>query len=447
MSAKRLLGMIGVLLNVAISASSQAAEPIAKVILLTSINSPKVWFRGSDWEVSTDLEKEFRSAFRNSGFSVEVKHGSGAWDLWQALHDRSAVGIFWLSHAGSSRNLGSGTVRLDSTLLTADGLNVKALLQKIPSRLKYFALIGCRGDSLFKELKEQGYLAKKDGPVLRSFDESIDAMEGLRFALNAAVPVIGDEQRSTWSGDQIDPASSLEDRRFTGTPVIVGKKPVIKTPTEAGNRSSDVATLHLIRKISQNADPNQLTELLITMNGNAVGVLKKPLPGEEQELEITVPEALAVAVLSGDATKRLSLVLSSSQTLTPDNLGRLRFTTPTGREVSWQLFADSRGFPIGDRSALFRYQYEPGHSELPWHLSERRRKEFSECTQEPARVQLIRDFVGIEHLNRFCYKPHTEACIRRSIKWDDWNTWARLSGRARVEYFQRSTLSCLEDQS
>lgn len=331
---------------------AQAAAPT--VVLLTSLKSPKIWYRPATWDLNNQLEKNFRRSFASSGYRLKVIHDASASDLEQTLRAPENIGVFWVSHAAAGDDNVDTTLGRDDVILDVYGENVKDIFQVIHPNLRYLAVIGCESESVFEGFKKSGTYINNPNLLFTYFNKPVDALRSLNYALNQ------------WS-ILLDNESFNEDADcYVDIPKIESNPKLL---TEAPRNCLEVQSgidMKIKRTIDSNADITTMTPVMIYLGDHFLTILPQAHPGKTQEKNIFIPNDILQAELKaagGNLTITASSGFDGLPSVKPD-FGHFSFNSALG---DWDLFVDKKGKAVGVTSNLFTH-HGPVNALAAWQL-------------------------------------------------------------------------------
>lgn len=310
-------------------AAAEAAEPPdnpPEVVLLTSVKSPRVWYRPEGWQLSDSLEKRFRKAYGESGFGLRVVHEAGPRELAEVLKSPATIGVFWVSHSGSDDETEGQAARWDDVILDVAGNDVKELFQRIHPNIRWLGIVGCNAERIFEGFRARGHY--RDNPELRihSFDSKVEALSGLSRSLRASAEVLGDPEQT-------------EGRAIVARPDLLTVE----------SREFAVRRGFPLRVTQQGA-----SDLVLLWDDRFLGIL----PGADSRSG--EPGAVTVYLDEEAFSPRLKIKAVAIRGLSAGE-GQphfeLRFDSAL-EPALWQVFSDAQGQPIGTGSRLYRYRGE-----------------------------------------------------------------------------------------
>jgi hypothetical protein len=121
------------------------------------------------------LESQFQDHYKNSAYDLVVVHAANRVDLFNALHDPAAVGLFWVSHAEPIPANSATGIEMPSKLLDAYGSDVLNLFKNPSPSLRWISVVSCDSNSVLSAIHP--------GAEVHGFDNVTDARQGLSQAL------------------------------------------------------------------------------------------------------------------------------------------------------------------------------------------------------------------------------------------------------------------------
>ncbi|MCM2276945.1 MAG: hypothetical protein NDJ89_02575 [Oligoflexia bacterium] len=318
-------------------AEAAPARPV--VALLTSVSTPRIWYRPRSWQLPAELEKRFRQAYGKSGYELRVYHGAGPRELAEVLQDPAIRGVFWVSHSGSDASTDGEPAQWDDTILDLHGNDVKEVFQRIHPGIRWLGIVGCNSAAIFETFRSEGFY--RDNRLLRiqAFDARIDALPGFAFSLNESVTELGDPVRS-----QVD-----QEARWTSIPKVIARPELISEGTGSVCPKVRALPVRIIQDAPAGQPAASLADLVILWEGRFLGVLPAPAPGESRDLTVLLEEEFL--------RRDRKLKIKAEAVRRVDGLEpfiSLRFESGLSPSA-WEIFSDSQGRPIGTWSRLYRH--------------------------------------------------------------------------------------------
>jgi hypothetical protein len=230
-----------------------------EIVVLTSIETPKLkpFWRSNNYEISKDIEKQFKKAFDKSGYKLVIKHNSSRENLAFYLQSSKTLALFWVSHAADEASVGG--LDFSSIIQDINGNNVKNIFQKINPNVKFLSLIGCNAKNILEDFKNSGFY--HSDLIIKSFDKKIRLNAGINEALEASAMLL-DEDPNSFRKNKHD-----EDRSAFYREAITGKSELFDTEILPPKMETGMAvTIH-------NTNPEYSAEL--SVDGIFIGILKK----------------------------------------------------------------------------------------------------------------------------------------------------------------------------
>lgn len=173
-----------------VTVHAQDASTTPNVVLLTSLETPRIWYRPKGWKVDGRLEEIFKKHFTKSGYNIVVKHGVDFHELRKQLHNPNNIAVYWASHAAGTSNgtTGAGSA---GAVLSINGKDVKDIFKSVHPNIRFLGLVGCDGQGILDEIARQGHYRYNPNLMTHSFTKKIDARRGLKKSLKASVNQLG----------------------------------------------------------------------------------------------------------------------------------------------------------------------------------------------------------------------------------------------------------------
>lgn len=343
-----------------ISLGFSAADP-QKVVLLTSVPTTLSHYLTPEglaqispfWRARFEtglesavrvVESSLRMRMESSRRIVSVIHSADQHDLWQALHDPSVTGVFWVSHASPGEGVpevpsASAGFRVPPVLADARGYDVGGVLDEIPPGVRFFAVIGCSSSSALDQVVRRSRAAIRSGLQVWTMNRLARIPDDFWAAMDWAAQVIADGASRGNVVGSVPPASGT----LPPWRMVVTRVP----PRGAAGQPSPAVRV-------------------VTDQGHVLGVL--PRSAEVQSVSFTLPRKVRWAStpnLTVTAGDYLGVAPFPPQIRTSlDLLGEVAITDLDGR-TQWRAFADEHGIPIGQTQVLFEPSGAPGAEERP----------------------------------------------------------------------------------
>lgn len=326
-----------IILTIAIFISTNLLA--ARVVLLSSLETPKIWFHKKDWEIEKPLEKIFKKHFKESGYEVVIKEKVTMETLWDELHNPENIALFWVSHAKEQSSISTG-ISNEAAVVDYYGSDVKEAFKYIHPNMRYVGLIGCNAESIIDSYKEEGFY--QGNPFLRihSFDKKIDARKGLRQSIRKSALSLGDYKNTIGAGGKI-----------FSTPLVVHDF----EDNYLCKEQQSVVKVNLLR--TTNEDVGSVS---IKISNHIVGFLPALEAGGSQRETLLIPSSII------SSTRDLKITIDSNVFGEREKLSLGNYELePVGFSGSWKLFSKMDGTPIGVTKNIYRYKGElPGEESI-----------------------------------------------------------------------------------
>jgi len=299
------------------------------VVLLSSLDTPKIWYHSKKWKIEKTLNKIFYKRFKNSGLNIVIKEKVDQETLRKELLNPNNIAVFWVSHAKDSQQISSG-VSSDAAIVDYYGVDVKNHFKNIHPNMRYVGLVGCNAANLLKEYREQGHYNSNKDLYIHSFDKKVDARIGLRKSIRKSAKKIGKLKK-----------------RLLATPRVIGFSSVFN------EFNSNRACLET-QKGFKVAVTRELTEdapaAAVKINNKILHVFASAQAGDIQNAEIYVQPNL-------DNINRNSFKVTIDTNLFSGMkklyLGDFDFSSSWNGK--WKIFAKRDGTPLGVTKNLYRF--------------------------------------------------------------------------------------------
>ncbi len=304
----------------------------ARVVLLSSLDTPKIWYHSKDWEIEEPLEKIFLKHFKKSGYEIVIKEKVDQETLWKELHNPENIALFWVSHAKEQTQLTDG-ISNDAAVVDYYGNDVKDLFKNVHPNMKFLSLVGCNAESLINNYKSSGEYSNNPNLRVHSFDKKIDARKGLRKSIKASAKSLGFYKNTFGKGGQIYSTPEVQNS-FSSNIACLAKEEVFEISIE---------------RYTNQAGPS----VALKINSKILTMLPKSAAGELNNYKFFVPSSLI------KSPSDLKITIDSNQFYSSERIELGEFTiTPVNFLGKWKLFAKKDGTPIGITKNLLRYSGE-----------------------------------------------------------------------------------------
>ena len=85
-----------------------SASQKPRVVLLSSLKTPKIWYHSKDWKIEKPLKNIFHQAFDETDYEVIIKERVEPGELREELLNPLNMAVFWISHAAGLSSSSSG---------------------------------------------------------------------------------------------------------------------------------------------------------------------------------------------------------------------------------------------------------------------------------------------------------------------------------------------------
>jgi hypothetical protein len=175
---------------------SRADTPKKTVVLLVSLDprgNPKglAGLIHNYSKYPAKLSQTFNKMFGDSGFDIQVVQNATRYDLFQALHSASNVGVFWVSHIMPVTGKSNSIVEISAPLLDYQLSDVKPLFEEMNPNIRWVSLVACDSDLVINWLKGKSpNISQTEMAEMEGFDTPIDANRGLKKEIGLSLPVL-----------------------------------------------------------------------------------------------------------------------------------------------------------------------------------------------------------------------------------------------------------------
>ncbi len=317
------------------------------VVLLSSLDTPKIWYHSNKWKIEKTLNKIFYKRFKKSGLNIVIKEKVDQETLRTELMNPKNIAVFWVSHAKDEQVL-SGGISSDAAIVDYYGVDVKSHFKNIHPNMKYVGLVGCNAKNLIQKYRDEGNYADNKDLEVHSYDKKVDARIGLRKSIRLSAKHIGKLKK-----------------RLLATPQVIGFKTVFEE--FENNKSCNIKKSGFKVEITRELKEDSPV-VAVKSNDKILHVFAQGKAGDIQKAEVFFQPS------SKEITKntfKLSVDTNLYSSLTKLYLGDFSFDSSWNG--NWKLFAKRDGTPLGVTKNLFRYK-----AQLPSNID---KEEFSpyEC--------------------------------------------------------------------
>lgn len=274
-----------------------------KITLLTSLDFSKSANPQRFAAYESELENIFRSELKFSKEEIQVKHKATVYDLWQLRQDPSVTAFFWLSE-----DFYAEKNHPNNGIYNADGDEISGLLKSLPDHIKYKAIIGCYSSQIIKEK----HINLGDETQTQLFNTIIEAKKSLRLSVNNYL-----EYKNSQNEHENQNADLKQDPNQ------------IKISIKRSNIYND----------------KTIPDLLVSIDGELLTVLKSLKPDESQTIDIYINQS--------QATKKI--IIKSAKNFYTQNEYKLgSIAIKSQAPYSWTAFSNpSTGQIYGTNSRTF----------------------------------------------------------------------------------------------
>ena len=332
-----------------------AQDVVPNVVLLTSLETPRIWYRKKGWKVDGKLEKIFKKHFKRSGYNVVIKHSADFHDLRRELHNPNNIAVFWTSHAAGTNQYTTGSMNTGA-VLSINGKDVKDLFKSVHPNIRFLGLVGCSANGILREIFREGHYRYNPNLITHSFDKPVEARKGLRESLKASVGSLGYTKKRLFflKKKKLDHANGL-----FGKPVILrhdfyGSEELLKVNKYYQCGKEDGYLISGTRVLTMDSGP-----VAIRNNEGILKILPAGKAGDRQEFNFYLPYHPDIS--RSDLKLHVdSLIYFSKE---KQYLGEFDFNSEWG--TSWRVFAKSDGEVLGVTKNLYLPRgIVPGHDDL-----------------------------------------------------------------------------------
>lgn len=302
----------------------------ARIVLLSSLDTPKIWYHSKDWEIEESLEKIFDKRLKNTKAEIIKIEKASAIDLWTELHNPDNLAVFWLSHAKDETSVATG-IASEAAIVDYYGVDVKEVIQTIHPNIFYFGLIGCNAESIIKKNSEAGMYSDNPNLKIHSFNKKIDARKGLRKSIDTMADHLGKLEKKFLKSPKVILSNSTLDK-FKNNQICEKKFPAHKIT------------------VQRKAETTDLPAVAIKVQDYIVEYLPAQKANTNSEFDIYLSKDIK-------SINDLKITVDSNQfnTSTKIDLGEFEFFSDS-IEGNWKVFSKPDGSVIGTTKNLFKYK-------------------------------------------------------------------------------------------
>ena len=308
----------------AFSLSFSALADKPRVVLLSSLETPRIWYHSSSWKIEKPLRNIFKRAFSKTEYDIVIKERVTPKQLREELLNPLNIALFWVSHSAGSTSSRTG-INKKGIILDYYSHNVASLFKEVHPNLRYLALVGCDAKSLLESYESEGLYRDSKKLKLFSFDKKVDARRGLRKAIR-------------------DSERSLGRLKKKIRPVIDDETSIVDDFTDnyQCRYEEEVAQFEFVRTTKNKAQP-----ALLKLNGYPLHVFEDLTDEREQVVRVNVPTRMIKFPM------KLSLDSLKDFARQKIDLGLLEIRSQD-IDGQWSLFSRANGTPVGVSRNLYR---------------------------------------------------------------------------------------------
>ena len=256
---------------------AQAYTP--NVVLISSLETPDIWYRSNSWEVEDSLEKIFNSAFEKTDYNIVVIEKATPSDLRRELLNPDNMAVFWVSHAGLENNINSGIVN-NGTVIDYYANDVVNLFKEIHPNMRFLGLIGCKAKNTINRFYSEGHYDDNENLKIHSFEKIVGARSGLKKSIKASAEKLGTLKKVQ---RKVGPKNSTVKERTL--PEFIDSKNFIQEFSDTKSCGSKKLGHKIIVRRTLNQES---TQALLLVDEKIVGYFPEAKVGEVQEIEVYV---------------------------------------------------------------------------------------------------------------------------------------------------------------
>jgi hypothetical protein len=170
---------------------ANSATPYGKIYFLSSIDEsslkgPFYLHWGFFQHYISSLEGQFTSHFRalSSTRELAVVRNANRADLFDALRDPQAIGVFWVSHGNPMDiQVGGGVLEVNSKLLDSTGADVAELFKSISPNIRWISVVSCDSNQILRA-------EQVEDSRIQGFSNLTDAHVGLAQSLSKSDSIL-----------------------------------------------------------------------------------------------------------------------------------------------------------------------------------------------------------------------------------------------------------------
>lgn len=298
------------------------------VVLLSSIDTPRIWYHSQKWEIEQSLELIFKNRFNDSGYNLVIKSKVDQHTLRNELSNPKNIAVFWVSHSAGGSTISDG-ISSKSAIVDYYGKDVKDLFKDIHPNIRFLGLVGCNAKSVIKEYEDKGYYNDSSSLKIHAFNKKVDARVGLRTSIKKSASQLGEI-----------------DKRFLSYPKIYS------TPSVVESFNNDTSCKKLSSGFKVNLTRHAHSDapaIAVKSQGNILALLPAIKKGQETSQEFFVENTADTIHAS------FKFSLDSNIHYSPKKLYLGEFDIQAAWDGDWNVFARRDGEPLGVTKNLYRY--------------------------------------------------------------------------------------------
>lgn len=308
---------------------SALASATPNVVLLSSLETPKIWYHSKKWKIEKSLNKIFYKRFKKSGLNIIIKEKVDQQILREELLNPNNIAVFWVSHAKDSQQISDG-VSSDAAIVDYHGVDVKNHFKNIHPNMRYVGLVGCNAKELLEEYRSEGYYSNNKDLLIHSFDKKVDARIGLRKSIRKSAKQLGKLKK-----------------RLLASPRVIGFQDIL---TDFETNPACLVKQSGFKISVRRELKEEAPAVAIKIDDQILHVFAQAKAGEVQEAEIFVqPKLNEMSRNSFKVTVDTNLFVGMEKLY----LGDFEFSSDWNGK--WKLFAKRDGTPLGVTKNLYRY--------------------------------------------------------------------------------------------
>ncbi|MFG1493605.1 hypothetical protein [Halobacteriovorax sp. ZH4_bin.1] len=302
------------------------------VVLLTSLETPRIWYKPKGWKIDPKLEKIFKKHFDKSGYNIVVKHSVDFHELRRQLHNPNNIAVFWASHAAGTSQNTTGSNNMGA-VLSINGKDVKDLFKSVHPNIRYLGLVGCDAEGILNEISREGHYRYNPNLITHSFTKKIDARKGLKKSLKASVGQLGYTKKRLFF---------LRKKSLIFRHDFYGREDLLKVNNYFHCAKENGYLVKGVRTLTQDS-----MEVAITNSQGILKILPAAKAGDRQEFQFYLPYHPEFARRDMKINVDSLIYFGEERKY----LGEFEFETDWGTD--WRVFAKPDGTVLGVTKNLY----------------------------------------------------------------------------------------------